>query len=90
MTRKRGQNEGSIFQRRDGRWCAVLNLGLENGKRTRKYIYGATAAEVRELMTKSLRDRDLRVLPKRGASPTIAQFLNNWLATIKSSVRIRS
>ena len=24
---KRGQNEGSIYQREDGRWCAQVNLG---------------------------------------------------------------
>jgi hypothetical protein len=30
MKGKRGQNEGSIFQRQDGRWCGILSLGWEN------------------------------------------------------------
>ena len=32
MAGKRGQNEGSIFERSDGRWCGQINLGRENGK----------------------------------------------------------
>jgi hypothetical protein len=46
--KRRGSNEGSIFQRKDGRWCAQLSLGWVNGKRRRKYIYGSTAEEVRK------------------------------------------
>ena len=26
---RRGQNEGSIYKRKDGRWAAVVNLGTE-------------------------------------------------------------
>jgi integrase len=51
--RRRGSNEGSIFQRGGGRWCAILNLGWEGGKRRRKYIYGATAADVQEQLLKA-------------------------------------
>ncbi len=38
MAGKRGQNEGSIYKRPDGRWCAQVNLGYVNGKRKRKYL----------------------------------------------------
>ncbi len=36
---KRGKNEGSIFQRKDGRWVGSLNLGWEDGKRKRRHFY---------------------------------------------------
>ena len=26
---RRGNNEGSVFQRADGRWCAVVNIGYD-------------------------------------------------------------
>lgn len=44
---RRANNEGSIFQRSDGRWCGALTMGYdENGKIIRKTIYGKSRAEV--------------------------------------------
>ena len=44
---RRANNEGSIFQRSDGRWGGALTLGYdENGKIIRKTIYGKSQAEV--------------------------------------------
>lgn len=84
---KRGQNEGSIYKRDDGRWCAVVNLGYQNGKRKRKYFYGDTRREVQQQLTKSLRDQQqgLQIAPERQA---LGQFLTCWLEdSAKPSVR---
>src|SRR6516225_9812771 len=89
MARKRNAGEGSIFHRKDGRWCGQINLGYVNGKRRRRLVYGATAAAVREAMTKKLHERDQGMLPAT-ASQTVAQFLESWLSSVKSSLRIRS
>lgn len=44
---RRANNEGSIFQRSDGRWGGALTMGYdENGKIIRRTIYGKTQAEV--------------------------------------------
>ena len=43
---KRGNKEGSIHKRADGRWVGVLHLGYANGKRQRKSFYGKTRHEV--------------------------------------------
>ena len=40
-------------------------------------------------MTKKLHERDQGMLPAT-AGPTVAQFLENWLSSVKSSLRIRS
>ena len=48
MGTRRGHGEGSIYQRSDGLWCTVVDLGYVNGKRKRKYIYGKTRKEVAE------------------------------------------
>ena len=42
---KRGNNEGSIYKRADGRWAASLNLGWQNGRRKRKTFYAKTRRE---------------------------------------------
>jgi hypothetical protein len=87
MAKKRGQNEGSIFKRKDGRWCGTLTLGWAGGKRTRKYFYGTTQAEVRTLLLRSRHDLEqgLPVIPER---QTVAQFLNQWLdESVKPNVK---
>jgi integrase len=77
-SRRRGQSEGSIFQRRDGRWCEMLSLGFENGKRKRKSFLAATAAEVRERLLKARADQS-HGLPIAIERQTVAQFLTRWL-----------
>jgi len=87
MARKRNAGEGSIFQRTDGRWCAQLNLGWQNGRRVRKYIYGATAAEVQEQLLRVRTDRAAG-LPVVVERQTVAQYLADWLENcVKPSVR---
>lgn len=87
MAKRRGQNEGSIFQRNDGRWCAVLNVGWEGGRRRRKYFYGETATRVQEQLLKA-RAESAQGLPVIVERQTVEQFLRDWLEnTVKSSVR---
>lgn len=63
---KRGQSEGSIYKRDDGRWVAQMTVGYDvNGKRKRKYVYGDTRDAVREQLVTLLHqqqqgDRSLR------------------------------
>ena len=78
MTRKRGQNEGSIYQRSDGRWCGVLNLGWENGRRRRKSVYGRTAEAVQSALLKLRHDSSLG-LPIATSRQTVGDFLARWL-----------
>lgn len=79
MAKKRGQNEGSIYQRKkDGRWVGAIDLGWQSGKRRRKYVYGPTQQSVVERMAderKNAKDGTL-VLDER---QTVAKFLESWL-----------
>ncbi len=87
---KRGQNEGSIYKRRDGRWVATINLGYRNGKRWRKSFYGSTRREVQERLATALKAQQdgLPVTPER---QTVANYLNEWLVEcVKPSVRPRT
>lgn len=88
--RGRGQREGSIFRRRDGRWAAALNVGWREGKRHRKYFYGATREAVQKELTTALRaqQQGLPVAPER---QTVRQFLESWLTEcVRPSVRPRT
>ncbi|MDP9358351.1 MAG: site-specific integrase [Chloroflexota bacterium] len=88
---KRGQNEGSIHQRKsDGRWVGCVNLGYKNGKRDRKYFYGTTRREVAEKLKVALRDQQLGT-PVKVERLTVAQFLSRWLdASVKPSVKAKT
>jgi integrase len=84
---KRGQNEGSIYRRKDGRWIAALNLGYVNGKLKRKAFSGKTRKEVADKLTAA--QGDIRKgLPVVNERLTVGEFLNKWLEDVaRPSVR---
>lgn len=85
MPNKRGNNEGSITKRSDGRWQACVTL--DGGKR--KFFYAKTRQEAARLLTNALRDRD-RGLPIVGEKLTMAQYLTQWLKDIAPGLKPRS
>ncbi len=85
MSSKRGNNEGSIIKRPDGRWEA--RIGLANGRR--KSFYGKTRQEVARRLAEALRDRD-KGLPIVGEKQTLGQYLTTWLKMIESTVDPRT
>ncbi len=81
--RKRGNNEGNIRQRADGRWEARVTLRTG----TSKSFYGKTRADVQRAMTQALRDVQ-RGVPVPTSRQTVAQFLRRWLEEVaKPSLR---
>jgi integrase len=86
MALRRGKGEGSISQRTDGRWQGAVHLGWRDGKRHRKFYYGATRVEVRDAIAAAIRE------VKRGGSlgddrQTVAGYLDEWLSSITAKVR---
>ena len=81
-TKRRGHNEGSIYQRAsDGRWVGSVNLGWVNGARRRKVVYGATQAEVlaKVRRVQHAAERGQLVLDER---TTVGELLERWLADV--------
>lgn len=77
---KRANNEGSVYQRNDGRWCAACQV---NGRR--KYIYGKTQSEV----LAKLRDVQAAIANDTYSEPnrmTVGSWLTFWLEEIAPSV----
>ena len=87
--RRRITGEGSIAQRRDGRWQARIDLGWQDGRRVRKYFYGRTAEEAGNALLKARSDLKAG-LPVHVEKQTVGQFLDRWLETVKPSVRPRT
>ena len=79
MGSRRGHGEGSIYQRKDGRWVGEVLLGWEDGRRRRKFVYGRTRREAAD----KLREVQRLVaagLPVSSDRLTVAGWLTMWLA----------
>jgi hypothetical protein len=79
MGKRRGHGEGAIYQREsDGLWCTSVDLGIINGKRRRKVIYGKTRKEVAEKLKAMHRDQaaGMTLNPEQ---QTVKEFLDIWL-----------
>jgi integrase len=87
--KRRGQNEGTIRRRPDGRWEARLNLGWTNGKRVRKSFYGVTREEVAKRLAEFSTQRD-HGLPVPHGRETVGAFLRTWVEQVRPSVRPRT
>lgn len=77
MTTRRGKAEGGIRQRPDGRWEGTIDLGIRDGRRRRKFVYGKTKSE----MVVKLRREQQHIAS--GLAPTdgqrrMADFLRWW------------
>ncbi|MDR2650562.1 MAG: site-specific integrase [Clostridiales bacterium] len=84
MSKKRGQNEGSIGRRPDGSWWARVTVGKDiNGKQKRKAFYGKTRREVQGKMASALSELNhgLFVEPSK---ITVNEWLDIWLETYKT------
>jgi integrase len=57
MASKRGNGEGSIYRRKDGRWVGQYLVYTAKGPKYR-YIYGKTRADVSKRLTKAMADQD--------------------------------
>jgi integrase len=89
MAKRRGNGEGSITRRKDGRWEARYTACMVSGPK-RKVIYGKTRAEVAEKLAKAISDRSSGLTFDAG-SLTVGEFLDRWLKdSVRDTVRQRT
>jgi integrase len=84
MARRRSNNEGCIYQRKDGLWCAQVSL---DGKRLTKY--GKTQKECRTWITETLGKIE-NGLTYEGTQVTLEQFVESWLEGKELSRRLHT
>ena len=81
---RRHKGEGSMYQRAsDGRWMGVVDLGMMNGKRTRRTVSAPTLRELRPKM-RALRQRTEAGVT--GSDQSVEKWVTYWLDEI-SGVR---
>src|SRR5438046_2460833 len=86
---RRGSGEGSIYQRKDGRWVGVADLGYIEGRRRRKSYYGATRASVQKKLASAIRELSRGRLPVDDRL-TVGDYLQRWLDATRANVRHRT
>ncbi len=82
MAHRRGNGEGSIYHRADGRWEA--RVSLDNGHR--KAFYGRTRPEVSQKLAAALKARQ-DGLPPVSERQTVRQYMGHWLESTRPSLR---
>ena len=81
--RRRGNGEGTIYPRSDGRWGATITLD-DGGRKT---LYGRNRREVQDLLKEVLRKREDGLLVA-SAEQLTGDYLARWLEdTVRNSVR---
>lgn len=84
MSKRRGNGEGTINKRKDGRWQAVVTVGYDSktGKIRRRSFYGKTRKEAVGKMNQALKDLSAGsyVEPHK---ITLGEWLDRWLHDYK-------
>ncbi len=89
MAGRRGNNEGSIYRRKDGYWVGQYGVQTADGTKNR-YIYGKTRAAVAEKLTRALADRNSGLTFDAGKT-TIGEYLERWIEdSVRDTVRQRT
>jgi integrase len=83
MAKRRGHGEGSVTQRKDGRWQAYISLD----DHTRKYFYGKTQKEVVDKLQKGQGEKRQGTLITT-PDQRLEVYLTQWLAAYKPAVRL--
>ena len=80
---RRDKGDGSIYQRKDGKWAAQIRLGKKaDGKSNAKFFYGKTESEVKKKLKafkNELIKNDFQTVKKS----TLEDYINNWLTLYK-------
>ncbi|MGI8658722.1 MAG: tyrosine-type recombinase/integrase, partial [Candidatus Limnocylindria bacterium] len=84
--KRRGHGEGSLYQRDDGSWRAMTDLGWHDGKRVRRSVSGKTRREVVEKLTVIRRRMEAGLQPTSDRL-TVGAYLDDWLDASRSTVR---
>ncbi|WP_243123826.1 tyrosine-type recombinase/integrase [Thermaerobacter sp. FW80] len=90
MPKRRGHNEGSIYQRKsDNKWVAAVTVYTGDGRRRRKTRVCRTRAEAKKALQELLADLRAGRLAA-GASVTTGDYLATWLDSVKHGLRPRT
>jgi integrase len=76
-SKKRANGQGTIYQRKDGRWTGAVFVLTADGTFKRVPVYGRTAEEVDAKLTE-LKSRSNRGLPAEATGWTVGTYAAYW------------
>jgi integrase len=79
--RKRANGEGTIYQRKDGRWEGAAFVLTTAGSNRRVRIYAASRDAARAKLTKLIQQSD-QGIPVASAAWTVQEYLDYWLHAV--------
>lgn len=77
----RANGEGTIYQRRDGRWEAAGYVLAADARRKRVRVYGTTRKDAADKLAEKITDSN-RGLPVATADSTVGIYLTYWLGSV--------
>ncbi|MEE1767535.1 tyrosine-type recombinase/integrase [Streptomyces sp. JV185] len=77
----RANGEGTIYQRKDGRWEAAGYVLAADGTRKRVRVYGATRRETADKLAEKIADSNCG-LPVATADSALGDYLTYWLGSV--------
>ena len=86
MSRRNANGEGSIWLRKDGRWCGGAYVRTVGSRVERRYVYGRTRKEVVAKLV-DLQKRHNDGYAAGSTTLTVEQFLGEWLSHVAYRVR---
>ena len=81
---RRANGEGSIYQRKDGRWTGAVYVLNRDGGRQRRQVYGKTRAEVAGKVA-DLLSLNRKHIPAAPVEVTVQQYAQSWLERLGAS-----
>jgi integrase len=85
--KRRLNREGSIWQRRDGRWTGAAYVLTTSGVFKRVYVYGHTRDDVHTKLVRLQAESD-RGIPRPDRASKVGEYLDCWLASVaKPAIR---
>lgn len=81
--KRRGNGEGNIYQRKDGRW--VARIRLPDG--SRKVMYAKTRTEVQRELTAVRRSLDIGMPVRHDERLPLGKYLADWMERVRPTVK---
>ena len=88
MAGQRGNGEGTVYQRADGRWEAAGYMLASDGTRKRVRVYGNTRKDAFDKLAAKITASNAG-MPVASRSGTVADYLTWWLKTV-AAYRLRA
>lgn len=82
---KRSNGEGTIFKRKDGRWCAQYIQKIDGTER-RRSVYGKTQKQVKEKLKSVMAEKENVVEPNQAETLILRNWMAEWLISYKKEI----